>query len=285
MFVDHQSVLAEAFVRVRGRSTACGQLGTCLGSGHALGRRSHFLFCPTQLATPHHGTSLRCCASRAVGAHDRHRHGPREPLRAWAACVGPLGLTPRPSHAPRYVVMHPCLRTGVFGEPRARHLLPPGSQSPQPASHSRSVRSRGIVEGLANSTTFFFNGAILDHFRASVSAPSKQWSQRYYVDQSVWCGAGCPVFVRHAASADPLSLVAHISETLDSKKNSRLFTDRFPMFASFTVTAVHWGRRTTRPGLGPPLYVHAGKEAWGIGRCSGASLLRRVATRCGHELR
>lgn len=51
-------------------------------------------------------------------------------------------------------------------------------------------------EAITNATTHFYNGAVQDHFLASVaSTPSPNWSQRYYVDQTHWCGAGCPVFV------------------------------------------------------------------------------------------
>jgi len=51
-------------------------------------------------------------------------------------------------------------------------------------------------EAITNATTHFYNDAVQDHFLASVvSTPSPTWSQRYYVDQTHWCGAECPVFV------------------------------------------------------------------------------------------
>ena len=45
-----------------------------------------------------------------------------------------------------------------------------------------------------NSTTHFYDAAILDHF-SGVAGASHRWSQRFYVDQRFWCGAGCPVFL------------------------------------------------------------------------------------------
>merc|ERR1712166_1418038 len=53
-----------------------------------------------------------------------------------------------------------------------------------------------VPETATNATTHFYDSAVLDHFLASVASPkASKWSQRYYVDQTHWCGAGCPIFV------------------------------------------------------------------------------------------
>merc|ERR1711865_335183 len=53
-----------------------------------------------------------------------------------------------------------------------------------------------VPEATSNATTHFYNDAVLDHFLASVASPkAPKWSQRYYIDQTHWCGAGCPVFL------------------------------------------------------------------------------------------
>ena len=53
-----------------------------------------------------------------------------------------------------------------------------------------------------NATTHFFNEAVVDHFGSSSegSPPTNEqatqfWNQRFFVDQSFWCGEGCPIFV------------------------------------------------------------------------------------------
>merc|ERR1712166_1014917 len=53
-----------------------------------------------------------------------------------------------------------------------------------------------VPETATNATTHFYDSAVLDHFLASVASPkASKWSQRHYVDQTHWCGAGCPIFV------------------------------------------------------------------------------------------
>ena len=53
-----------------------------------------------------------------------------------------------------------------------------------------------VPETATNATTHFYDSAVLDHFLASVASPkASKWSQRFYVDQTHWCGAGCPIFV------------------------------------------------------------------------------------------
>ena len=44
----------------------------------------------------------------------------------------------------------------------------------------------------SNATTHFFNEAVLDHFG---SDGARLWDQRFFVDQSMWCGEGCPIFL------------------------------------------------------------------------------------------
>jgi hypothetical protein len=49
-----------------------------------------------------------------------------------------------------------------------------------------------------NATTHFYKEAALDHFgtHSTVgSASEKFWRQRFYTDQTFWCGEGCPIFV------------------------------------------------------------------------------------------
>ena len=45
----------------------------------------------------------------------------------------------------------------------------------------------------SNATTHFFTHAILDHFDGVQG--QKFWKQRYYVDETHWCGDGCPIFL------------------------------------------------------------------------------------------
>eukprot|EP00756_Hemistasia_phaeocysticola_P065114 Hpha_TRINITY_DN8312_c0_g1::TRINITY_DN8312_c0_g1_i1::g.154377::m.154377 len=46
----------------------------------------------------------------------------------------------------------------------------------------------------SNSTTYFYKDAVLDHF-GSQGGAGKAWRQRYYTDETFWCGEGCPIFV------------------------------------------------------------------------------------------
>ena len=53
-----------------------------------------------------------------------------------------------------------------------------------------------VPEPIPNASTHFYNNAVLDHFLDSVASPeAPKWSQRYFVDQTHRCGAGCPVFL------------------------------------------------------------------------------------------
>ena len=45
----------------------------------------------------------------------------------------------------------------------------------------------------SNATVHFYNHAVLDHFDGV--AGRTFWKQRYYVDQTHWCGNGCPIFL------------------------------------------------------------------------------------------
>lgn len=47
----------------------------------------------------------------------------------------------------------------------------------------------------SESTTYFYDNAVLDHFTSSFAEPSPNWSQRYYVDTTFWGGEGSPVFL------------------------------------------------------------------------------------------
>jgi hypothetical protein len=46
--------------------------------------------------------------------------------------------------------------------------------------------------GATNASTHFYGEAQLDHFDGATNAT---WKQRYYVDETHWCGAGCPIFL------------------------------------------------------------------------------------------
>lgn len=48
--------------------------------------------------------------------------------------------------------------------------------------------------GKSNSTTHFYEQAILDHFGGATVKP-RTWRQRFYVDESLWGGESYPVFV------------------------------------------------------------------------------------------
>merc|ERR1719353_814269 len=67
--------------------------------------------------------------------------------------------------------------------------------------HSLTNHVNHVLSALApapsNATKHFYTSAVLDHFLTSVAspAPSPKWRQRFYVDQTHWCGTGCPVFV------------------------------------------------------------------------------------------
>ena len=45
-----------------------------------------------------------------------------------------------------------------------------------------------------NATTHFYKEAVLDH-ASPISGSDRHWRQRYYTDQTHWCGEGCPIFV------------------------------------------------------------------------------------------
>ena len=42
-----------------------------------------------------------------------------------------------------------------------------------------------------NATTHFWSQAVVDHFEGLPLF----WNQRFFVDQSLWCGEGCPIFL------------------------------------------------------------------------------------------
>lgn len=58
------------------------------------------------------------------------------------------------------------------------------------------LRSSGTADARpeGNSTTYFYNEAVLDHFSTD-DLSETQWSQRFYADASQWGGAGYPVFL------------------------------------------------------------------------------------------
>lgn len=65
-----------------------------------------------------------------------------------------------------------------------------------PVNHVDALLKAQGVEATSNSTTYFYNNQVLDHFDSSVVAsPSPKWSQRYYVDSTFWGGEGFPVFL------------------------------------------------------------------------------------------
>lgn len=53
----------------------------------------------------------------------------------------------------------------------------------------------GSVASSDESTTYFYDNAVLDHFTSSFASQSPKWSQRYYVDTTFWGGEGSPVFL------------------------------------------------------------------------------------------
>lgn len=60
--------------------------------------------------------------------------------------------------------------------------------------HVEHVLSQGAARGgSSNATTHFFKFAVLDHFDGLRGR--QFWRQRYYVDQTHWCGDGCPIFL------------------------------------------------------------------------------------------
>ncbi|KAH8069707.1 serine-type peptidase [Aureococcus anophagefferens] len=76
----------------------------------------------------------------------------------------------------------------------ARTVVPPGA--PARTDHAvNHVLKRLKDAEAANSTTHFYHDALLDHFESDVASPTRKWSQRYYVDESFWGGAGYPVFL------------------------------------------------------------------------------------------
>lgn len=65
-----------------------------------------------------------------------------------------------------------------------------------PVNHVSGVLDRAGVLAVSNSTTYFYNNQVLDHFDSSVvTAPEPKWSQRYYVDSTFWGGEGFPIFL------------------------------------------------------------------------------------------
>jgi len=53
-----------------------------------------------------------------------------------------------------------------------------------------------VPEPSPNASTHFYIDAVLDHFLDSVASPqTPKWGQQFHVDQTHWCGAGCPVFL------------------------------------------------------------------------------------------
>ena len=60
--------------------------------------------------------------------------------------------------------------------------------------HVERVVTRDTRDGgSSNATTYFYKYAILDHFDGVEGR--KFWGQRYYVDETHWCGGGCPIFL------------------------------------------------------------------------------------------
>jgi pimeloyl-ACP methyl ester carboxylesterase len=57
-----------------------------------------------------------------------------------------------------------------------------------------------------NATTHFFDRAIIDHFGGDAGTGST-WKQRYFVDETFWCGNGCPILllIGNEAPAGPIS--------------------------------------------------------------------------------
>jgi len=62
---------------------------------------------------------------------------------------------------------------------------------PRRGHHVQNVVSS--LPAASNSSTYFFNHAVVDHFSGVTGAT--HWSQRYYIDERYWCGQGCPVLL------------------------------------------------------------------------------------------
>jgi serine protease 16 len=62
-----------------------------------------------------------------------------------------------------------------------------------PGHHNHENNLHNQIHG-TNSTTHFFNAAIVDHF-GSWKGSHQTWAQRYYVDQTLWGGDGYPIFL------------------------------------------------------------------------------------------
>ena len=76
----------------------------------------------------------------------------------------------------------------------ARTVVPPGAPARTDHAVNHVLKQLKDAEA-ANSTTHFYHDALLDHFESDVASPTRKWSQRYYVDESFWGGAGFPVFL------------------------------------------------------------------------------------------
>ena len=59
--------------------------------------------------------------------------------------------------------------------------------------HVQNVLSQQQGGHNSNASVHFYQQAVLDHFEWHGGVT--YWSQRYYVDDTHWCGAGCPVFL------------------------------------------------------------------------------------------
>jgi thymus-specific serine protease len=57
-----------------------------------------------------------------------------------------------------------------------------------------------------SATEHFFADAALDHFDAVSPPPSPPWKQRFWTDDTWWCGDGCPIFllIGNEAPASPI---------------------------------------------------------------------------------
>jgi hypothetical protein len=69
--------------------------------------------------------------------------------------------------------------------------------------HRYPFIGRDLGPSPSNATTHFFDGAIVNHFG---SAPAT-WKQRYFVDDTFWCGDGCPILllIGNEAPAGPIT--------------------------------------------------------------------------------
>eukprot|EP01063_Lacrimia_lanifica_P007146 TRINITY_DN14523_c0_g1_i1.p1 TRINITY_DN14523_c0_g1~~TRINITY_DN14523_c0_g1_i1.p1 ORF type:complete len:546 (+),score=150.30 TRINITY_DN14523_c0_g1_i1:61-1698(+) len=83
------------------------------------------------------------------------------------------------------------------------------------------LHHHGLMDGVAvdSATTHFYTDAVLNHFAPVGGDGAARWRQRYYTDETYWCGEGCPVFVyiggegpQSAVSADSRLLMSDLAK-------------------------------------------------------------------------